>query len=98
MVDYVFNGQTHNSKLDIEDGPCSPIQTSVSAIVEKFKQGTTVNAVVNPSKPTVIRIAEFSLGTMFYLMLVMALGGLTTVVFIWRTLASQLIGKKAKRT
>ncbi|WP_310446073.1 DUF3592 domain-containing protein [Thiobacillus sp.] len=97
MVDYIFNGQPFNSKLEIEDGPCSPVQASVSAVVEKFKQGSTVSAVVDPNKPSVIRIAAFSLGTNFYLMLVMAIVGIFAVGYFWRTPAEKLIGKGAKK-
>ena len=77
--------------LEIEDGPCSPIQSSVVSSIEKYKQGEVVNAFVNPGKASEIQVANFSLGTGFYLGIFIAILGFASVVYLWRTPANKLI-------
>ncbi len=96
-VEYAFLGQQQTSKLDIEDGPCGPIQSSVVNTIEKYKRGTVVNAFVNPEKPFAIRVANFSLGTNFYLMIFITVVGFTGVVYLWRTPANKLVNRGAKK-
>lgn len=72
-VNYVFNEQALISKIEIEDGPCSLIKASIQKTIAKFKDGKTVDAFVNPSKPSEIRIEKFSLGILFYLMVLIVI-------------------------
>lgn len=96
-IEYAFLGQQQTSKLDIEDGSCSPIHASVVNTIEKYKQGAVVNAFVNPANPSVTRVASFSLGTNFYLMLFIATLGFVGVVYLWHTPANKLVNRDAKK-
>ncbi len=96
-VRYTFLGRQQISRLDIEDGPCSPIKSSVIRIIEIYKQGTVVNAFVNPEDPSLVRVANFSLGINFYLMLFMIILGFSGVVYLWRTPTDKLFNRDNKK-
>jgi hypothetical protein len=96
-VGYAFLGQSQTSTLEIEDGACSPIQASVVGTIEKYKQGAVVSAFVNPENPSAIRVANFSRGTNFYLMLFITALGFVGVVYLWRTPANKLVNRDAKK-
>ena len=93
MVEYVFQGQPRTSKPDIEDGPCSPTKTSVERTIEQYGKGVVVTAFANPQKPSAIWVANYSLGTNFYLMLRLAISLFAGVVYIWRTRANKLVNR-----
>ncbi len=97
MVEYVFQGQPKTSKLDIEDGPCSPVKTSVERTIEQYGKGVVVTAFANPQKPSAIRVANYSLGTNFYLMLLLAISLFAGVVYVWRTPANKLVNRVANK-
>ncbi len=82
-VKYVFGEQTLSSKLEIEDGPCSLIKASVQKTIAKFKNGKSVDAFVNPSKPSEILISNFSLGILFYLgVILIAISSITAITIL----------------
>ena len=97
MVEYVFQGQPQTSKLDIEDGPCSPAKSSVERTLEQYGKGAVVTAFANPQKPSAVRVANYTLGTNFYLMLLLAISLFAGVVYIWRTPANKLVNRDAKK-
>ena len=66
-ANYSFNGKHYTSKLDVNDGPCSPILLNVTNTLKKYRVGSNVEVSVNPLRPEEIRVSNFSLGIGFYL-------------------------------
>lgn len=94
-VRYVFQDREQTSRLDIEDGSCSPIQSSVEKTIKNYQHGTLVNAFVNPEKASEIRIANYTLGTIFYLMSFLSVLLWGGVIYTWRTPANKLVNSDA---
>lgn len=73
IVKYLFQEQSLNSKLILEDGECRPVKVFVKNKIEKYTKGVTVNILINPKEPTKISVANYSGGLMFYLMLFLSI-------------------------
>ena len=82
-VTYDFQGKNRTSQLEIKDGPCSPVRTSVASTLDGYDVGARVEAYVNPAEPDRIRAATFSLGLIFYLMVFCAILTFTAGVLAW---------------
>lgn len=67
-VKYDFHG-SQTSILELENGPCRPVKSTLMSVIDKYKEGTTVVAFVNPNKHSEIRANTFSLGYKFYLLI-----------------------------
>jgi hypothetical protein len=72
MVKYAVQGRPYSSKLDIADGPCSPMQSVVSKTIKQHSPGKVIEVFVNPVDANKVRVASYSLGVNFYLMIFVA--------------------------
>lgn len=84
-VGFELLGQQHTSKLQISEGPCSPLQQVAARTAETYGAGKTLEVFVNPLKPSEVRLADYSLGWVFYLTLVagvLSFVGVIVVLFL----------------
>lgn len=81
-VGFELLGQQHTSKLQISEGPCSPLQHVAARTAEAYGPGKTLEAYVNPQKPSEVRLATYSASWVFYLTLVVGVLSFVGVVVI----------------
>lgn len=81
-VGFELLGEQHTSKLQISEGPCSPLQQVAARTAEAYAPGKTLEAYVNPQKPSEVRLATYSLDWVFYLTLVVGVLSFVGVVVI----------------
>jgi hypothetical protein len=93
-VGFELLGQQHTSKLQISEGPCSPLQQFAARTAETYSAGKTLEVYVNPLKPNEVRLATYSLGWVFYLTVVVgALSFVGVIVVILLRLTNRSTGR-----
>ena len=80
-VGFELTGHHHISALQISQTPCSLIKEVTARTVKKYGTGKSIEAYVNPSKPSEARLTTYSLSWVFY-----ALLSIAALSFIWVTL------------
>ena len=90
MVNFMFKNKQEHSKLQISYGPCSIIKSNAEKTLTKYPKGDTISAVVNPKKPSEIRISKYSLDVGFYFGFLVFIGNFGLVVYMLITPAERM--------
>lgn len=66
-VEFVLSGVQHGSTLQISQAPCNLSSLAANKTASAYSIGNAIDVYVNPSKPSEVRLATYSLSWIFYL-------------------------------